>query len=519
MVKSPGPKHSKPRKEPVTIDLDPKEVERKPASGASSSADAPTSRTDAGAGVDSATEGDKPGTSRGDTAAGPQAKPASPSQTATSASSSTGPNTSADRSASPKAGSAPSSAAASATSSSAGSDAAGKSKPVSKEGSGSDRKSTGAAVPPSGAGGAGGPTPHPGARGAPPSAPRRGTALLAGIAGGLIALLLVAVLQWAGMWPIGTTARSSGEVAELRMQVEELRQAMAAGEPELTGDELDARIGEAVESGVAPLREEIASLQAEAADAGDEPVDLQPLQERLDALEASLAGLSDGASPETALAEVEERFSALESRLAAIEADAEANDELASRMSELEQQVAGIQSDLGERADEPRAALVIAASALKAAIDRGHGFQTELETYAALSPDAESAAALGNYAADGVPTRSAILAELSPAADRMVDAGRDRQESDDFLGNLWQSARDLVTVRPIGSVEGDSVEAIVARLEAAIREGDYGRALSEYETLPPAAQSAGADFMDGVRARHDADMIVDEALTRALRAS
>ena len=303
------------------------------------------------------------------------------------------------------------------------------------------------------------------------------------------------------------------------MQVDELRQAMAAGEPEFTAEELDARIGEAVEAGIGPLREEISSLQAEAADAGGEPVDLQPLQERLDTLEASLAALGDRASPEAAPAEVEERFSALESRLDAIEADAGADDELASRLSELEQQVAAIQSELGERADEPRAALVIAASALKAAIDRGDAFQTELETYAALSPDAESAAALGAYAGEGVPTRNAILAELSPAADRMVAAGREREESDDFLGNLWQSARDLVTVRPIGSVEGDSVEAIVARLEAAIREGDYGRALSEHDTLPPAAQAAGADFMDGVRARHEADALVDEALTRALRAS
>ena len=68
-------------------------------------------------------------------------------------------------------------------------------------------------------------------------------------------------------------------------------------------------------------------------------------------------------------------------------------------------------------------------------------------------------------------------------------------------------------------VERDFSALERARLEAAIREGDYGRALSEYETLPPAAQAAGADFMDGVRARHDADTIVDEALTRALRAS
>ena len=45
--------------------------------------------------------------------------------------------------------------------------------------------------------------------------------------------------------------------------------------------------------------------------------------------------------------------------------------------------------------------------------------------------------------------------------------------------------------------------------------GEYGAALTEYEQLPPAAQSAGADFIDGVRARHEIDTLVEEALTRA----
>lgn len=235
-------------------------------------------------------------------------------------------------------------------------------------------------------------------------------------------------------------------------------------------------------------------------------------------MESALATIGDG-SPDGLQAEADERLAALETRVEAIEAGAGQDDELAARMDGLEQELAAVRTEMGERADEPRAALVIAASALKMAIDRGNGFQSELETYASLAPDAESVASLGAFAEAGVPTRSAILADLPAAADRMVAAGRARDEGADFLGNLWQSARDLVAVRPIGAIEGDSTEAIVARLEAAVREGEYGTALSEYEALPAAAQSAGADYMEGVRARHEVDGLMDEALTGALRAS
>lgn len=342
---------------------------------------------------------------------------------------------------------------------------------------------------------------------------------MAGLAGGLIALLLVALLQWAGVWPIGSAPRESTSFADMQAQVDELRDAIAASGPALSADDISARIGEDVEAGIAPLREEIASLQAGIGEAGGEPVDLQPLETRLDELEAAIAGLGEGGSPDAGIAEIEERFAALDARLEALESTDGPADDLTARLDEIEQALTAVQSELSEREGEPRAALVIAASALKTAIDRGDGFQAELDTYAALAPDSEGVTSFGAYAADGVPTHNALLVDLPDAADRMVAAGRQREESDDFIANLWQSARDLVSVRPVGTIEGDSVEALVARLEAAVRSGDYGAALAEYEQLPPAAQSAGADFMDRVRARHEIDTLVNEALTRALRAS
>ncbi|WP_244423452.1 hypothetical protein [Nitratireductor aquibiodomus] len=50
------------------------------------------------------------------------------------------------------------------------------------------------------------------------------------------------------------------------------------------------------------------------------------------------------------------------------------------------------------------------------------------------------------------------------------------------------SARSLVVVRPVGSVEGDGPDAIAARMEAAVVANDYEKALAEYETLPEAGK-------------------------------
>src|SRR5690606_38550200 len=123
---------------------------------------------------------------------------------------------------------------------------------------------------------------------------------------------------------------------------------------------------------------------------------------------------------------------------------------------------------LGEQENAPKVAVAIAAAALKAAIDRGTPFATELETYAGLMPEAQEVADLRALAASGVPTRAQIAAETYAAATRMIEAGRQVDPGAGFLDRLWGSAQSLVTVRPIGEVEGETVPAIVARLEAAL---------------------------------------------------
>src|SRR5690606_22498128 len=124
-----------------------------------------------------------------------------------------------------------------------------------------------------------------------------------------------------------------------------------------------------------------------------------------------------------------------------------------------------------------RMARIVAASALKSAVESGSSFTDELETYAAIATDDPSIEALRPFAAEGIPTRAALSAEASQAAKQMLVATRPATQ-DGVVDRLMASARSLITVRPVGNVEGDDPASIVARMETAVTDGDYQRALS-----------------------------------------
>lgn len=321
--------------------------------------------------------------------------------------------------------------------------------------------------------------------------------LAAGLAGGVAVLVLGSILQWSGL--TGGGDDGSQAATELRTEVASLREQVTA----LQGDDGGAERIDALAAELEALRSEIG-----ATDAG---VDADALEERLTGLEEAIAAAGQASTAEAALQAIEERLTALEGGAAVAQVE--------ERVSALEGTLGEVSQQVEEQAGQPDTALIIAASALQAAIDRGQPFMTELETLAALDPEAEQIDALRDMAASGVPTRAEIASELSQAADAMVTAERPVDSDAGIWDRLVSSAQELVVVRPVGVVEGEGVPQIVARLEAAVAAGDYQTAISEYETLPEAAQAAGADFIAMVRARQTADQLVEQALASALNQS
>jgi hypothetical protein len=362
----------------------------------------------------------------------------------------------------------------------------------------------------------------------PPRA-SRGGGLFAGLVGGVAALAIAAGLQFAGLLsgavpqnaPVATDhgpaiAALEAEIAALKSEI------VAIGSAGNGGEALDARVA-GIEERVASLATGLETLRGEVAEIAARPggeatgpaVDLSPVEGRLAALETALGEMRDAMVPAAALTALEEAMAALRSEIAA---GRDSATDAISRLDVLESSLATLAGRVDEQAKAPATAIIIAASSLKAAIDRGTPFATELDTYAALAPEAPQLAELRALAAAGVPTRTQLAAESDAAANAMIAAARPVDPQAGIVDRLMGSMMGLVQVRPIGIVEGEGVPEIAARLDAAVRSGDYERALAEYETLPAEAKAAGQAFIERLRARHTADRLVDEALAAALKA-
>jgi len=271
---------------------------------------------------------------------------------------------------------------------------------------------------------------------------------------------------------------------------------------------------------IAPVQAELAALKDEVAALKNAPVaDLGPMAATLEKVQSDLAALQSRPVAEAdpaASAALDARIKELEGRVSTAVNTAGGED---SRVAALEQSLSGLSAKLDQQASQPKVALAIAAAALKPALERGGAFTAELETLAALSPDAPELTTLRGYAQTGVATAADLSAEAGPAADAMISAATPVDPNAGILDRLMTSARSMVRVRPVGEVAGESVEARVARLEAAVGAGQYDRALAEYDALPEAAKAAGAAYAERIKARVEAAKLADQLVANAMKAA
>ncbi|WP_136618052.1 MULTISPECIES: COG4223 family protein [Mesorhizobium] len=352
------------------------------------------------------------------------------------------------------------------------------------------------------------PTPAPAKRGGL-------NGIAAGIIGGVIALVGAGGLQFAGLLGAPGSGASvsldgvNGEIASLKTEIASLKDA---------GGNSDAAakvVG--LSSGLEQVKADVAALKSavEKGGAGD-TAGLAALGDKVAQIETAVAALGKaGSTAPVDLGPLNEKLAGLDAQVKSAGEAATAQD---GRLTALEQSVSQLSGKVEAAAGQPKIALAIAASALKAALDRGAPFSAELETFAAISPDAPQLATLRPYAEKGVPTRAEIATQADAAASAMVAAATPVDENAGFLQNLLSSAESLVKVRPIGAVEGAGALETVARMEAAVNQGDYAKALSEYDTLPEAAKAAGADFAGKLKARIEVETQVDALISGAMKA-
>lgn len=290
--------------------------------------------------------------------------------------------------------------------------------------------------------------------------------IAAGIVGGLVALAAAGSMQYAGILPSFNAGKAgSDDIAALRTDLGSLRQQLA-NVPASSGD-------------TSALEQRIATLE----NAKGEAPQVDALSEKIAALE-----------------------SALQSQRSA---QASATADLTRRLTDAE-------AKINEPRDDIEVARAIASAALKAAIDRGGPFLTELDTLSKVTPDDPAIASLQSFAATGVPSRSELMQKFPDVANSMLSAINQPDPNQGIVERLTESAFSLVKVRPVGNIEGETPDAMIARMENKLRNGDLQGAALEWNGLPEVARTASADYKKSLDARIEVENLVGGTLTRAI---
>ncbi|MFA7414476.1 MAG: mitofilin family membrane protein [Rhizobium sp.] len=310
--------------------------------------------------------------------------------------------------------------------------------------------------------------------------------LAVGIFGGLVALAGAGSMQYAGFLPtIGPAPKDAIPDTNLTTELNALKDQVNA---------LAAKANTMADTG--QLAERLAALEAAAAVRSKMPTDaaaIDQLQQQLAANGETIASL------QSAIADTAAKLSETENRL---------NDRLAQT-----------ENKLNEPRDDVEVARTIAVAALKAAIDRGGPFMTELDTLAGVTPDDPIIAGLRDYATTGIASRAELVRQFEDTADAILTAVHQPDPNQGLGERLLSSALSVIKVRPVGNVEGATPEAMVARMEDKLRNGDLQGAALEWNSLPEEGKAASTEFEKALRSRIEVEKLVGSALTKAVSGS
>lgn len=174
-----------------------------------------------------------------------------------------------------------------------------------------------------------------------------------------------------------------------------------------------------------------------------------------------------------------------------------------AEITALQARVAALEA--GQQRTVSAAAAALAAASLAEATQGSRPFEAELAALERLMPLSAEVRALKPFAETGAPSRAALASEFDAAAAKASVAARDPGKSAGFLARLGHALSSVVVIRQVGSTAGDGADAVLARANVSVAEGDIGQAVRILRALPPGAASA----MEGWQTRANRRVTVD----------
>ncbi len=241
-----------------------------------------------------------------------------------------------------------------------------------------------------------------------------------------------------------------------------------------------------------------------------EPVDIQPIQDKVAELEGAITALKTEISAieitNTGTGEV-----AGLKELVQLKAE---NERLVQLVTELNNRLTDVEAArLAARSSSDNAqALVASLSALREVMRTSSGFESELATLQALAQGdvtlEEGVDQLNAYAKDGISSKAALMASFDSVANDIVRAIA-IPEGAGWVEQTIKNITSLVSIRRApGNQDGDGPLGIVARAEQNVRAGDLAGAVKEFETLEGKPLEAAQGWMAQAKARLEAEAAV-----------
>jgi hypothetical protein len=196
----------------------------------------------------------------------------------------------------------------------------------------------------------------------------------------------------------------------------------------------------------------------------------------------------------------------------------------AARLGKLESSVDDVlKAEADRQRNAERIVLSLELGNLKRAMDRGGSYAAELAEVRKVAGNRLDLATLQRYQSDGLPTVAELTRQFRPLTSAIIDADVDQKDAS-VVDRLLSGAKTIVRVRKLTpDADDSSVEAIVARIEMALREGRLGDALATARTLPPKTITpATRTWLEKIEARQAVETAmaaIDQQLKSSLGAT
>ncbi len=338
--------------------------------------------------------------------------------------------------------------------------------------------------------------------------------LAAGVAGAAAMSVILFGLWLTGLVPIryaGSTALRA-RVAGLEMQVQDLQKRPAETPETKTVDMLAQRVAKMEESltklpAADPAKEAALAERVTAADNAMKSlgVALTALNRRSDDIAATSAQARERAeAAEKAVTNLRTSVQDV-SKTASAGASSADLEPLQQRIAALEQSAKTVNAAIAKAsASDTAARLALSAANLRDTVLRGAPFAAELAQAKSLGADARILAPLVPHAASGVPSEKSLAAELSAILPGMIKAAGAPPASGSFIERLQANAGQIVRIRPVGAPVGDDAATVLSRLEVDAARADIAAALSDLGKLSEAQRAPAQAWIAKAQSRQAA---------------